>query len=1034
MIAQQSGLDREPFYLEARKRLRSRIGSALGCLLLLLLLDARPSAGLPTPVPLASYLVQSWGPDQGLPQISVTDLTQDREGFLWLATLEGVARFDGLVFSRTARDAATSTLPSVPTTALAFDAQGKLWLGTLGLGLRRVPARDSGDPEAESLGDDPAAESLGDDPAAESLGDDPAAELLGDDRVYALLPAGEPRLWVGTGRGLVAMSPTGIRRWSQAEGLPGAVVTALAKGSTDREIWVGTAAGLARLQDDETLIPFRLGALESQPPIRSLEAVGDHLWIGTLGAGLFLRGPHEGFRQFGLEQGLENLFVSAIEPVDACTWVGTRSGLFRICGDRVEGFPDGHILGEAVVLSLRADNGALWVGTQTQGLVRLQEGRIRRLTPDSGLGHQMVSSVSQRRDGTVVVGTTGRGLTLLNAAFDRQSATIYDTENGLPTNRITAVLEDSEQRLWAGTSGAGLATLSAGEWRLHDQAGGALPSNFVLSLFEDSQKRLWVGTNTGGIARLDAQGWKSWGTEDGLPTVAVMSFAEGTAGTLWAATQRGLVRFEPGSSRFETLPTPYGLLTDIHVDANERLIVGTLGSGLLIQDDDSFRVLDSSHGLPANTVWAILESEGLLWMSSNHGLWAVTAEELLSAARGLSNLGPIPIWGASDGLPSSECNGGTQPAAWKTQDGHLLFPTLRGVAVVDPGLLFAPRRVPPAFIEAIRADGRLLPTRDVVTLPAGTRNLEIDYSAIAFAAPERVRFRYRLTPFDAQWVDATARRTAIYPRLGPGRYSFELEAFSTDSEGHSETELSIVLPPLWHQTLWFRWATGLLVGLAVIGLPLLRVHSLGRRRKELEVLVAARTTELAAANSVLRLQAESDGLTGLANRRHLDHRLAEELRRTRRSGDSLAVILADIDYFKAYNDHFGHLEGDDCLRQVAQLFLEQTRRPGDLAARYGGEELVLLLPGTPLAGAAKIAQDLHEALENRSISHPASPISDHVTLSIGVAAAWPEEASGDALLNRADRALYQAKGLGRSRTILDETDRAAAGTEEREWR
>ena len=131
-------------------------------------------------------------------------------------------------------------------------------------------------------------------------------------------------------------------------------------------------------------------------------------------------------------------------------------GLFRICGDRVEGFADGHILSEAVALSLRADENALWIGTQTHGLVRLQEARIRRLTPDNGLGHEMVSSVSQRRDGSIVVGTTGRGLTLLNATFDRQSATIYDADNGLPVHRVTAVLEDSNQSLWAGTSGAGV--------------------------------------------------------------------------------------------------------------------------------------------------------------------------------------------------------------------------------------------------------------------------------------------------------------------------------------------------------------------------------------------------------------------------------------------------------------------------------------------------------------------------------------------------------------------------------------------------
>ena len=368
---------------------------------------------------------------------------------------------------------------------------------------------------------------------------------------------------------------------------------------------------------------------------------------------------------------------------------------------------------------------------------------------------------------------------------------------------------------------------------------------------------------------------------------------------------------------------------------------------------------------------------------------------------------------AADGLASAECNGGTQPAGCRTHDGLLWFPTIKGVAVVDPQDLRKNMAPPPVRVEELLAAGHSVPIAQGIALPPGTRNLEIRYAALSFLAPERVLFRYKLDGYDEQWVDAGGRRSAFYTALPPGRYRFKVEACNNDGVwNRTGADLEFEMQPRLYQTWPFRAAALIGLGVAVYGLFRLRVRTLKARQRQLEKVIDQRTGELKQANLDLERIARQDGLTGLANHRTFHEKLDEEWRRCVRAKDPLSLLVIDIDHFKPYNDAHGHLEGDACLKRVAEAISGQVRRPTDLTARYGGEEFAVILSMTEADGALYVAQKQRAAVEDIAVPHGASPVSPYVTISVGVATAIPtKDESPEGLLSRR-RGVVPGQGRG----------------------
>jgi diguanylate cyclase (GGDEF)-like protein len=305
-------------------------------------------------------------------------------------------------------------------------------------------------------------------------------------------------------------------------------------------------------------------------------------------------------------------------------------------------------------------------------------------------------------------------------------------------------------------------------------------------------------------------------------------------------------------------------------------------------------------------------------------------------------------------------------------------------------------------------------------LPPGQSVVSIEFAALHFTNPGQNRYAYRLDGFDKSWVQADAHhRSATYTNLAPGNYVFEVKASDDRGQwGEQPARLALTIMPAYWQTWWFRLLAVLLVAALLLGGFFARVNALKRVQRKLALLVAERTSALEESNAKLAALSNTDGLTGVTNRRGFDAALADAWALAARTGTPLALAMLDVDHFKRYNDTYGHQDGDLCLLAVARALAAQFRRTGDVVARYGGEEFALLLPVSNAENALRLAEEACAGIAALQLPHAGSPYGI-VTVSIGVAAMVPQP--GDAaqlLLREADAALYRSKQAGRNRASM----------------
>jgi diguanylate cyclase (GGDEF)-like protein len=681
------------------------------------------------------------------------------------------------------------------------------------------------------------------------------------------------------------------------------------------------------------------------------------------------------------------------------------------------------------VLAIREDvEGSLWIGTVTGGLNRLKDGKFTAYTHKEGLSSDRVRTIYEDHEGAIWLGTRGAGVN----RFEDGRFTSFTTKDGLSGDFVRSIFEDGRNRLWIGTWGDGLDMLEDGGRRFRAfRRKDGLPSDIIRSMYRDRSGTLWVGTDDGGLVAVRDGRFQVYGKADGLSSDTVLAIVEDRDGALWIGTENGgLNRFAAG--RFTVYTKKDGLSDDtvlaLYEDSDGCLWIGTDGGGLNRLRDGKFARFTRRDGLFDDVQYQILEDgRGNLWMSCSRGIFQVPRRQLEEfAERRRASVTSIS-YGRADGMRTAECSGFTQPAGWKTRDGHLWFPTIEGAVVIDPDRIKTNATPPPVVIEEMRIDRNLVSTAGPAEAAPGRGDLEIHYAGLSFVDPERVRFRYILEGFDREWIDAGTRRTAFYTNIPPGWYTFRVTACNNDGVwNEAGASVHFRLRPAFRDTPWFFGLVA--VGVALSGYGVSRVRAARARARETELgrQVAERTLQLEEANAKLQSLSELDALTGIANRRRFEETLSREWRRAVRDGLPLSLVMIDIDYFKDFNDEHGHQVGDQCLRRVAHEIRGALTRPGDLLARYGGEEFAAILPSTPLRGAEAVAEALRARVETMATRHPTAP-RGVVTISLGVATAIPgTAASAEALVAEADEALYRAKRAGRNR-VVSEAGGAAAG-------
>lgn len=950
---------------------------------------------------LTQYMQTAWSSESGLPQNSVHAVAQTPDGYLWLGTEEGLARFDGVHFRVFTRDNSPG-LASDYILSLATSANGTIWIGTdSGLSIYQPRAGSATGGTFRTLC---------------------SRDGLFSDDILSLALARDGSLWAGTTKGLNRIVNGRVEKWGLSRNLPPVAITSLAMDSSGA-LWAGTTQGLYTLHHGRFTRMWVRSGLPGNYVTALAAAPDGSLWASVEGGGL----AHISHGQIAVP-------AVHLPPHDVIALLADRNGALWMTFDaggigrlyqgglQFYSVPQGLPSARCTHALFEDREGDLWIGFLDAGLAELRDGKFAVYGTPEGLSGNYIGNVLQDRDGSFWIGADSNGL---NHLLTDGQVVQWNARRGLPNESVYALAQTNDGSIWVGYRRGALARIHDGRVSVYRDPHTKRSS--INALFQDSQGNLWVGFFGQGLARFENGRFHPL-----ILTGNITGIAQSQDGALWVATDgEGIERVLDGHSTFYNAATglPSNHAMCVYADPDGSVWVGTASGGLSRIAGGRIESWTVRQHLPA-TIGSILDDHlGNLWLGSDDGIVRESKQELIdTAGQPNAQLHPV-LYGTAAGLRSRETLYGSMPCATRSRDGRLWFATIRGLAVIDPAHISSDSVVPPVSIQRLTFDDHAEAIENELRLGPGHGNLQIDFTAPSFVAPELVLFRYRLLGFDSDWSVPDPRRSAWYTNLPPGQYTFEVQAGNSDGLWNRKgASFTFVIRPRLSETP-FAWALYILLALLITwAIISLRVRRLTRREVELTRLVAERTaqleeekTALEAARRELQIQATHDSLTGLFNRGAMLEHLQREVARAGRDRTILGVLIADLDHFKEINDQFGHLAGDDIIRDAAERF-RATMRGYDIVGRYGGEEFLILLPNFDLSRSPSRVEDLLNCIRSQPFVIAEKEI--HVTCSIGVGTWQPSIDLPDLreIIGRADTALYVAKASGRNRASFEVRD------------
>jgi len=765
----------------------------------------------------SDFVVTSWHMQDGLPSDRVRAVTQTRDGYLWVATFNGLARFDGVRFERV-NDANTPTLRNNLVNSIFEDSNGRLWIGndtgeitwhdsdgfhplTTPHGWLTTPIdrfAQAGDGTLYAANRDGYILCISNCQAERILGDAPG-------KLYADVTSdSDEQAWaIRYGGGMVRL------RGQTAE--PTHVPPTLAGyrdaiGARPGGLWVRNGNRVRRWAGGKWIEDRGTHSWQTEHNVALFESVAGDVWVGTVNDGVFIVAPDGSERHIGHTNGLSHDSVSSITADhEGNIWIGTDGGGLEMLRRRVLFMvsPPDHWQNRAVLSVAPATNGGLWVGTEGAGLYRWNN-----------------------REFAKVLGPRTSG-----------------------ASDIRTTLQDRSGQLWVGTQGAGL--LVGGEDGLTNIRPSFNMPGLFYALYQDNQGVMWMGTQDG-LVRFDGTNWSTLGAQ--LYRCEVRCIDQTPDGAIWIGMRGGgIARFRDGdfTQYLQKQGLSYEYIWCLYADHDGTVWIGTPGAGLIRWRDGAFTSFTVRDGLPSDFICNIQPDDaGHLWIGSYGGIFELDKTQLERPSTGDGIRLKLVVLDRSDGLESLEIAGGNQPSACKTSDGRLWFATSVGLAVVDPKRVEGNRQPPPVRMQEVLLDGKPGgvqkshggPRQDQLIVPPGTGLIEFHYTALSFSAPQRCRFRYRLEKIDPQWVEAGSRRIAYYSRLPPRQYRFQVIGCNGDGVWNNDGAVIVftVLPHFW-ENWWFGpvcWTGGISLASGA-ALALIR----RRHRQRVEILQRAQLVE-----------------------------------------------------------------------------------------------------------------------------------------------------------------------------------------------
>lgn len=751
----------------------------------------------------AQYRFDSWTTDNGMPQNGVRAIAQTTDGYLWITTLDGLVRFDGVKFTVFNTGNTKGIANNRFWVVAAFD-DGSLWAATEGGDLTIYRNGEFTSYATDKI------------PGAQIIGfqqDENGEILINVDRDFYVLRDGE----------FVIAKPTGYDGTAKN----------IHYGQTGTR-WEVYQTETKQIKDGQTST-YPLNIKYSLFYINNVyEDTKGGLWIADQSKLFYL---YDGniTDYTGTAGFLDNLIGHSFwEETDGSVWFATGDfnhvgiGLVRFKDGKFSKFGPEHGLSNDRIFNRFKDReGTVWLATD-RGLNRLRRQVMTPLSTKDGLIHNEVYPILKSRDGSIYIGTNG-GLSRYKDGKFTNTVVRAGKEYGISS--LQSLAEDAEGRLWIGVVG-GVFTLTDG--KLENKSKIFKTPDTIYAIHAQNDGTIWFATEHLGVFQYrNDQAIAHYTTAEGLAGNDVKVIHEARDGTFWFGTYGGISHFADG--KFTNYTIREGLASNfvrsIREDADGTFWIGTYDGGLSRFKDGRFFNFTTENGLFNNGVFAIVEDgKGNFWITSNKGIFRVNKQQLSDYADGKIAGYDSVGYGKQDGMLNAECNGGRQPSAMTDNDGRIWFPTLEGVAIVSPDSLTTNSLPPPVQIESVEIDRKNTDFKETIQIAPDQTYLDISYTALSFIKSDQIRFKHKLEGVDKDWVDAGTRRTVNYSFLPPGEYTFTVIAANSDGVWNDigrSIAVKVVAP--FYRTNWFfLLAIGLAIGVGLF-IYRYRVGELNRR-------------------------------------------------------------------------------------------------------------------------------------------------------------------------------------------------------------